>query len=86
VSLEKPHNPSTLARVVVIVPCGRESCETMTTVFVSRPLPCTEENEARCVFGQKLDSGDGGERPRGVGSRTPLACGEGTWLSTVLLD
>jgi hypothetical protein len=58
----------------------------MTTVFVSRPLPCTEENEARSVFGRKLDSGDGGERPRGVGSGTPLACGEGMWLSTELLD
>ena len=29
---------------------GRESCETVTTVFVSRPPPCTGGNEARDVF------------------------------------
>jgi hypothetical protein len=28
---------------------GRESCETVTTVFVSRLPPCTEGNEARGV-------------------------------------
>jgi hypothetical protein len=28
---------------------GRESCETVTTVFVSRPPPCTGGNEARGV-------------------------------------
>jgi hypothetical protein len=38
------------------------------------------------VFGQKLDSGDGGECPRGVGSEAPLVRGEGPWLSTELLD
>ena len=65
---------------------GRESCETVTTAFVSRPPPCTGGNEARGVFGQKLDSGDGGERPRGAGSGAPLACGEGPRLSTELLD
>jgi hypothetical protein len=43
-------------------------------------------NEARGVFGRKLDSGDGGERPRGAGSRASLARGEGLWLSTELLD
>jgi hypothetical protein len=37
-------------------------------------------------FGQKLVSGDGGERPRGAGSGAPLARGEGMWLSTELLD
>jgi hypothetical protein len=37
-------------------------------------------------FGRKLDSGDGGERPRGAGSGAPLACGEGTRLSMELLD
>jgi hypothetical protein len=55
-------------------------------VFVSRPPLCTEGNEAHDVFGPKLDSGDGGERPRGAGSGAPLACGEGSWLSTELLD
>jgi hypothetical protein len=58
----------------------------MTTVFVLRPPPCTGGNEARGVFGRKFDSGDGGERPRGVESGAPLACGEGPWLSTELLD
>jgi hypothetical protein len=28
---------------------GRESCETVTTVFVSRPPPCTGGNKARDV-------------------------------------
>jgi hypothetical protein len=64
---------------------GRESCETVTTAFVSRPSPCTGGNEARGVFGRKLDSGDGGERPRGAGSGAPLAR-EGPWLSMELLD
>jgi hypothetical protein len=86
VSLEKPNNPSALARAVVIVPSGRESCETVTTVFVSRLPPCSGVNEARGVFDWKLDSGDGGERPRGVRSRAPLARGEGPRLSMELLD
>jgi hypothetical protein len=58
----------------------------MTTTFVSRPPPCTGGNEARNVFGRKLDSGDGGERPRGAGSGAPLARGEGPRLSAGLLD
>jgi hypothetical protein len=58
----------------------------MTTVFVSRPPPCTGGNEARNVFDRKLDSGDGGERPREAGSGAPLARGEGPRLSTDLLD
>jgi hypothetical protein len=37
-------------------------------------------------FDRKLDSGDGGERPRGAGSGAPLARGEGPRLSTELLD
>jgi hypothetical protein len=59
---------------------------TVTTVFVSRLPLCTGGNEAHCVFGQKLDSGDDGERPRGAGSGAPLARGEGPRLSTDLLD
>jgi hypothetical protein len=58
----------------------------VTTAFVSRPPPCTRGNEARGVFGQKLGSGDGGERPRGARSGAPLARGEGSWLSMELLD
>jgi hypothetical protein len=65
---------------------GRESCETVTTAFVSRSPPCTGGNEARGVFSRKLDSGDDGERPRGVGSGAPLARGQGPRLSTELLD
>jgi hypothetical protein len=37
-------------------------------------------------FGRKLDSGDGGERPRGAESGAPLARGEGSRISTELLD
>jgi hypothetical protein len=58
----------------------------MTTAFVSRPPPCTGGNEAHDVFGQKLDSGDGGERPRGAGRGAPLAHGEGPRLSMELLE
>jgi hypothetical protein len=58
----------------------------MTTAFVSWPPQCTGGNEARDIFGQKLVSGDGGERPRGAGSGAPLAHGEGLRLSTKLLD
>jgi hypothetical protein len=54
-------------------------------VIVSRAPSCTEGNEALVVFSRKLDSGDGGERPRGAGRGAPLACGEGPWLSTELL-
>jgi hypothetical protein len=60
VSLEKPHNPSALARVVVIVPSGarvlrdhdNHICVTAATVY-------RRERGSRC-FGWKLDSGDGG--------------------------
>jgi hypothetical protein len=37
-------------------------------------------------FDRKLDSGDGGEHQRGAGSGAPLVRGEGSWLSTELLD
>jgi hypothetical protein len=85
VSLDKPPTPRLLCDPL-LYRVGRESCETVTTAFVSRPPPCTEGNEARSVFSQKLDSGDGGERPRGDGSGAPLARGEGLRLSTELLD
>jgi hypothetical protein len=58
----------------------------MTNAFVSRPPPCTGKNEARGVFGRKLDSGDGGEHLRGDRSGAPLTRGEGPRLSTELLD
>jgi hypothetical protein len=53
---------------------------------MSRPLSCTGGNEACGVFSRKLDSGDGGERPRGAGCGAPLARGEGPRLSMELLD
>jgi hypothetical protein len=53
---------------------------------MSRTPPCTGGNEVNGVFGRKLDSGDGGERPRGAESGAPFAHGEGTWLSMELLD
>jgi hypothetical protein len=58
----------------------------VTTAFVSQPPPCNGGNEARDVFGRKLDSGDGGECTRGAGSGAPLARGEGPCLSMELLD
>jgi hypothetical protein len=86
VSLEKPHNPSALARAIVIVPSGarvlrdrdNHVCVTVATVYRRERVPRR--------FGRKLDSGDGGERPRGAESGAPLARGEGMQLSTELLD
>ena len=85
-SFVKPHNPSALARAVVIVPSGarvlrdrdNRVCVTAATVYRRERGPRR--------FGRKLDSGDGGERPRGAGSGAPLARGEGPRLSTELLD
>jgi hypothetical protein len=85
VSLDKLPTPY-LLREPLLYRVGRESCETVPTVFVSQLPPCTEGNEAHGVFSRKLDSGDGGERPRGAGSGTPLARGEGPRLSMELLD
>jgi hypothetical protein len=84
VSLDKPPTPRLLRKPLYRV--GRESCETVTTAFVSRSPPCTGGNEAHDVFSRKLDSGDGGERPRGAVSGAPLERGEGPQLSTDLLD
>jgi hypothetical protein len=58
----------------------------VTTVFVSRPPPCTGGNEAHDIFSRKLDSGDDGKRPREARSGAPLVSGEGTRLSIELLD
>jgi hypothetical protein len=84
-SLDKPPTPR-LLHEPLLYRVGRESCETVTTAFVSRPPPCTKQNEARGVFSRKLDSGDGGERLRRAESRAPLARGEGPWPSTEFLD
>jgi hypothetical protein len=86
VSLDKPHNPSALARAVVIIPSGarvlrdRDNRVCVTTATVYR----RERGPRR--FGRKLDSGEDGERPRGAGSGAPLARGEGPQLSMELLD
>jgi hypothetical protein len=86
VSLEKTHNPSALARVVVIVPSearvlrdrDNHVCVTTTTVYRRERAPRR--------FDRKLDSGYGGERPRGARSGAPLAREKGPRLSTELLD
>jgi hypothetical protein len=86
VSFVKPHDPSALARAVVIVPSGtrvlrdrdNRVCVTAATVYRR------EQGPRR--FGRKLDSGDGGERSRGARSGAPFARGEGPRLSTELLD
>jgi hypothetical protein len=86
VSLEKPHNPLALARVVVIVPSGaRVLQDRYNRVCVTTATRYRRERGPWC-FGQKLDSGDGGERPRGAGTGAPLARGEVPRLSTELLD
>ena len=85
-SLDKPHNPSALVRAVVIELSGarvlrdrdNRVCVTAATVYRRERGPRR--------FGRKLDSGDGGERPRGAGSGAPLARGEGPRLSMELLD
>jgi hypothetical protein len=53
-------------------------CVTATTVYRRERGPRR--------FGRKLNSGDGGERPRGAESGAPLARGEDPRLSTELLD
>jgi hypothetical protein len=86
VSLDKPLNPLALAWAVVIVLSearvlqdrNNRVCVTAATVYRR------EQGPQR--FGRKLDSGDGGDRPRGAGSGAPLAHGEGSRLSTELLD
>jgi hypothetical protein len=71
---------------IVIVPSGvrvlqdrdNRVCVKTATVYRREPGP-------RC-FGRKLDSGYGGEHPKGAGSGAPLVRGEGPRLSTELLD
>jgi hypothetical protein len=58
----------------------------VTIEFVSRPPPCIGGNEARDVSAGSSIVEDGRERPRGAGSGSPLARGEGPQLSTELLD
>jgi hypothetical protein len=53
-------------------------CVTATTVYRRERGPRR--------FSRMLDSGDGGERPRGAGSGAPLTRGERPRVSTELLD
>jgi hypothetical protein len=86
VSLDKPYNPSALARAVVIVPSGaRVLRDRDNRVYVTAATVYRRERGPRC-FDRKLDSGVGGERLRGAGSGAPLARREGPRLSTELLD
>jgi hypothetical protein len=86
VSFVKPHNLSALARAVVIVPSGAKVLRDRDNhVCVTAATVCRRERGPR-RFDRKLDSADDGERPRGAGSGSPLARGEGLWLSTELLD
>ena len=85
-SLEKPHNPSALAQAVVIVSSGlRVLRDRENRVCVMNATVYQRERGPRC-FGQKLDSGDDGERLGGARSGAPLPRGEGPRLSTELLD
>jgi hypothetical protein len=86
VSLEKPHNPLALARVVVIVPSGARILRDRDNRVCATAAIVYRREQGPRHFGRKLDSGDGREHPRGDRSRAPLARGEGPWLSTVLLD
>jgi hypothetical protein len=86
VSFVKPHDPSSLVRAVIIVQSGvrvlrdrdNRVCVMTATVYQRKRGPQR--------FTRKLDSGDGGERPRGAISGAPLARGEGPQLSMKLLD
>jgi hypothetical protein len=82
VSLEKPHNPLALARAIVIVPSeARVLQDHDNRVCVTAATMYRRERGPR-HFDQKLNSGHGGERPRGA----PLACGEDPRISMELLD
>jgi hypothetical protein len=87
VSLEKP--TKLIGSCVIhcnIVPSGvRVLRDCDNRVYVTPATVYRKERGPR-RFGRKLDSGDGGERPRAAGSRAPLARGERPWLSTDLLD
>jgi hypothetical protein len=86
VSLDKPHNPSALARAVVIVPGGARVLRDRDNRVCVMAATVYRRERGPQRFGWKLNSGDSVERPRGAGSGAPLACGEGLRLSTELLN
>ena len=89
-SLDKPHNPSTLARAVVIVPSGarvlrdRDNCVCVTAATVY------QRERGQWRFGRKLDSGDDGsvrEDPKAENHlRVEKAHGSLQSYSTEVLD
>jgi hypothetical protein len=86
VSLGKPHNPSALAQVILIVPSGVRvfrDCDNRVGVTAATMY---QRERGPWRFVRKLDSGDEGEHLRGARSGAPLARGEGPQLSTKLLD
>jgi hypothetical protein len=86
VSLEKPHNPSALARAIVIVLSGARVLRDHDNRVCVMAAAVYQREQGPRHFNRKLDSGDGGEHPSGARSRVPLARGEGPWLSTELLN
>jgi hypothetical protein len=69
-----------------IVPSGaRVLRDRDNRVCVTTAIMYRRERGPRC-FDRKLDSGVGGERPRGAGSGAPLVHGEGLWHSMELLE
>jgi hypothetical protein len=50
VRLEKSHNPSALARAVVIIRSGTRVFQTVTTEFVSRSPSCTGGNKGHGIL------------------------------------
>jgi hypothetical protein len=86
VSLEKPTKPVGSSGAIVIVLSGaRVLRDSDNRVYVTAATVYWRERGPR-RFDWKVDSGYGGERPRGAKNGAPLACGEGTRLSTQLLD
>jgi hypothetical protein len=72
--LEKLHN-HLATRVVVIVPSGARVLRDRDNRFSVTAATMYQKEQGPRRFGWKLDSGDGGERSKGVGSGAPLACG-----------
>jgi hypothetical protein len=85
VSLEKPHNPSTIARVVVIVPSGARLLQERDNRVCVTDATVYRRERGPQHFYRKLDNKDGEEHPRGAERGAPLAHGEGPRLSTELL-
>ena len=78
-----------LASTIVVHQRGLKSCEIIPTVFVVWPPPCTGGTKAHDVSVRSLivkTAGSIRERLAGRHVGDPLACGEGSRLSTELSD